>query len=123
MRGQTTVTGLSMAQWDRLQVRARTSYDIQPGTATLCAVFELDDPSTAAIEERHVEMPIQEFATLMTELAALDRVAQLAEAALTPDALPDHLEKARNDADPARATEHEEGSTGPSYGTGPGEGR
>lgn len=79
MRTQTTVTGLSPAQWDRFHVRARPSYTIEPGHATVCAVFVADESG----EERHVEMPVQEFATVLVELAAVERVANLAPARLS----------------------------------------
>jgi hypothetical protein len=95
---------LSKAQWDRLQIRLQTSYDLQPGMATVCAVFE----QGVQQDERHVEMPIQMFATLMVELANLNR----ATAVLTPDALPDHLEEARNAADPARTKARHPSRTG-----------
>ncbi len=94
MRTRTYVSDLSDAQWDRLQLRAKTEYEITSGTARVCVTFEkagVDDEL-----ERHVEMPANEFALLLSELHL---VAQ-AEAVLMPDALPDHLDGLRAAADP-----------------------
>lgn len=66
MRARVKIMDLSLAQWDRAEERLRTSYEIEPGEATVCAVFEFGHPQGP---ERHVEMPVQEFATLMVELA------------------------------------------------------
>jgi len=98
MRARVKIADLSTGQWDRLQVRLRTSYDIPAGAATVCAVFEL-----SPMVERHAELPVQEFATLMTELAMISEMAQVATAALSPDELPDELVRIREAADPARA--------------------
>lgn len=109
MRARVKITDLNLAQWDRVHERVRTSYEIEPGAATVCAVFEL-----APMTERHVEMPVQEFATLMVELSNIHNTGLVAEAALTPDALPDELERIRDAADPARA----EYRTGQGHGAG-----
>jgi hypothetical protein len=102
MRTRTKITDLSRAQWDRLQLRVQTSYDIPPGIARVCAVFEL-----APMTERHVEMPIQAFGTLMAELAQIGQ-AETELAAVSLSGLPAHLEEARNAADPVRAAERKD---------------
>lgn len=86
MRTQIKVADLSNEQFERLDHRLFTSYDIPAAAARVCVVFELA-PGT----ERHVEMPVQEFATLMTELAMVGAVPATAEAMLSPDALPDEI--------------------------------
>lgn len=63
MRTRIKVTGMSTDQWDRLQLRAKTEYEFTPGIARVCVVFELA-PQT----ERHVEMPVHDFALLLSEL-------------------------------------------------------
>lgn len=100
MRTRTKITDLSPAQWDRLQARLQTSYDIPPGIARVCAVFELAPQG----EERHVEMPVQAFATLMAELAQIGH-SETALATISLAGLPEHLEAERNAADPVRAAE------------------
>lgn len=70
MRAQVTITDLTLAQWDRVQDRLMTSYEIEPGTPTVCAVFEL----TPDMAERHAEMPVFEFAMLMAELVQVNEV-------------------------------------------------
>ncbi len=99
MRTRTKITDLSRAQWDRLQLRLQTGYEIPAGIARVCAVFEL-----STMVERHVEMPIQAFATLMAELAQIGQ-AETELATVSLSGLPSHLEEARNQADPARAAE------------------
>lgn len=69
MRARVRVTDLSAAQWDRLQVRVQAQYDIPEGAARLCAEFEYGSPQGPV---RHVEMPVYELATVLTELAAMD---------------------------------------------------
>lgn len=79
------VKDLTPRQWDFLQENLLTSYDIAPGVVRVCAEFELTE-----MVSRHVEMPIRAFAGLMTRLERHDREqAELVQAALTPDALPD----------------------------------
>jgi hypothetical protein len=68
MRARVRITDLSAPQWARLQDRLMTSYHITAGAARVCAEFESGHPQD---EVRHVEMPVQEFATVMTELAAM----------------------------------------------------
>lgn len=80
MRINIEVTDLSRGQWSNLQGVLMTSYDMTGVTLRACVRFERD------ALERHVEMPMREF---MTVLACLARVQRRAEAALTPDALPD----------------------------------
>ena len=99
MRTRTKITDLSAAQWERLQVRLQAAYDIPPGIARVCAVFELA-PQT----ERHVEMPAQAFATLLAELAQIGH-AETNLAAVSLSGLPAYLEGQRNAADPVRAAE------------------
>jgi hypothetical protein len=99
MRTRVKITDLSSAQWERLELRLRTSYDIPPGIARMCAVFEL-----APMTERHVEMPVQAFATLMAELAQVGH-AETSLAAVSLSGLPALLEDQRNAADPVRAAE------------------
>jgi len=101
MRARVTITHLSPGQWRRLQVRLKTDYIIPAGTPTVCAVFELSEQNIQG-EERHAEMPVFEFSMLVAELAQVGASELVAEATLTPDALPDHLEDQRNAADPAR---------------------
>lgn len=105
MRTRAKIADLSLAQWDRVQTRLLTSYDIVPGTPTVCAVFEL----TPDFHERHAEMPVFEFAALLAELGQITErhtgevgPEEVAQAALTPDALPDRLNEIRNAADPSR---------------------
>ena len=97
MRTRIKVTDLSLTQWDWLQDHLPESREFGPDAVRMCVEFEL----TAELSPRHVEMPPREFVALMTTLARLET----AQAALTPDALPDHLEAQRNAADPQRAAE------------------
>jgi hypothetical protein len=85
MRARVRITDLSAAQWARLQDRLMTSYHITAGAARVCAEFESGHPQD---EVRHVEMPVQEFATVMTELNHLGYAAELrAEGEQLPPAL------------------------------------
>lgn len=86
MRTQIKVADLSNEQFERLDHRLFTSYEMPAAAARVCVVFELA-PGT----ERHVEMPVHEFAVLMTELAMIGAVPATVEAMLSPDALPEQL--------------------------------
>lgn len=68
MRARVRVTDLRPAQWARLQSRIQAVYEIAPGAPSVCAEFESGHPQG---EVRHVQMPVQEFATVLTELAAI----------------------------------------------------
>jgi hypothetical protein len=114
MRIQMTMTALDEDRWAYLQANVRAKYEIPEGVGRVCLAFSYGE------EERHVEMPLALLPGLLAGLGTLDNHRR-AMAALTPDALPDFLESRRNAADPQRA--EEAGSTGPSYGAGPGEGR
>lgn len=84
LRTQITVSDLTEDQFERIDQRLLTSYEIPAAGPRLCVVFEL----VAGIE-RHAEMPAQEFALLMTELAMVGAMPATAEALLTPDVLDD----------------------------------
>jgi hypothetical protein len=105
MHTRVKVTDLNLRQWDHLTtevpVNGRTFLDEVP---RLCVEFEL----TPDFSSLHIEMDVMEFAALMTRLQTIRNevaVADVAQAALTPDALPDRLEEIRNAADPTRAAE------------------
>ena len=83
MRARVRITDLSAAQWARLQDRMMTSYHITAGAARVCAEFESGHPQD---EVRHVEMPVQEFATVMTELAAMASIMDVV--TLSPQVTP-----------------------------------
>lgn len=97
MRTRIKVGDLTIRQWDWLQDNLPDSQEFPPNAVRVCVVFEL----TAELSPRHVEMTARRFVALMTTLARLET----AQAVLTPDALPDHLEDQRNAADPQRAAE------------------
>jgi hypothetical protein len=97
MRTRIRVTDLTLNQWDWLQDNLPASQEFGPDDVRMCVEFEL----TAELSPRHVEMPPRMFVALMTTLARLET----AQAVLTPDALPDELERIRNAADPTRAAE------------------
>jgi hypothetical protein len=111
MRVRIKVADLSFNQWEWLQKNIPERQEFRPEDVRVCVELEL----TGQVDPIHREMTVLRFMGLMNRLARVER----AQAALTPDALPDYLEAERNAADPAR----EPGSTGPSYGAGPGEGR
>lgn len=103
MRTRIKVTDLNLRQWDYLTTEVPvTGRTFLPGLPTACVVFEL----TPDFSELHIEMDLAEFTSLMTHLGSIrNEVVVTAQAALTPDALPDHLEDIRNAADPQRAAE------------------
>lgn len=84
MRTRIKVTDLTLRQWDHLQDNLQASYDIPENGVRVCVEFELH----CEMDSRHVEMPVRAFMALMTRLA---RIQRHAEAALTPDVLPDDL--------------------------------
>lgn len=103
MRTRIKVTDLNLRQWDYLTtevpVNGRTFLE---GLPRACVVFEL----TPDMAELHIEMELVEFSTIMIRLNSIrNEVVTTAQAALTPDELPDALEDIRNQADPSRAAE------------------
>lgn len=105
MRARVKVADLNLRQWDHITTEVPVDgREFLDGLPRVCVVFEL----TPEISEVHIEMDVAEFATLMTKLEGIRNepaVAEVAQAALTPDALPDVLEDIRNEADPSRAAE------------------
>lgn len=110
MRIQSTMTDLTEVQWAFVNATVLTSYPIDDLETRVCLTIEHGE------QERHVEMPMGSYISLLTGVRLIPlsqtlsrfrenvraSMAKVAEAALTPDALPDHLEKARSAADPAR---------------------
>lgn len=90
MRLATTLTGLTEEEWALTQAILRPSYEINPEAVRVCLTV-IHGP-----EERHVELPLGTFVEVMAALG-LERVFEkiyrlrTAQAALTPDALPDDL--------------------------------
>lgn len=70
MRTRVKIEGLSAAQWDRLQDRVQAEYRIPEGAPRVCAIFQ----SGTDDRERHIEMPVQDLATVLTELTGMDAV-------------------------------------------------
>lgn len=105
MHTRVKVRDLNLRQWDHLTTEVPVNgREFLDGLPRLCVEFEL----TPDFHQLHIEMDVAEFATLMTKLEGIRNepaVAEVAQAALTPDALPDHLEAVRNAADPTRAAE------------------
>lgn len=101
MRTRIKVTDLTLRQWDHLQDVLPAEHDIPEGAVRMCVEFEIDLPGQ--IRGRHVEMPVRTFVRMMTQLQRIERyepdALMVATAALTPDALPDHLEAVRNAAE------------------------
>jgi hypothetical protein len=106
MRVQTTITDLSEDQWAFAQEVLRTQYEIPAGSSRACLTLE------HAGEERHVELPLAALIGFQSALGlhASLRAFRTAMAALTPDALSEHLEEQRNAADPQRAAERAAGA-------------
>lgn len=102
MRIQSTITEVTPEQWAYFQRTLKTSYTIGENDPRVCLTVQHEG------EERHVEMPLGIYAGTLTGMGlseAMDRFRvqiSTAFAALTPDTLPDHLNKARDAADPAR---------------------
>lgn len=98
MRLTTTIDRLTAEQWTIAHQILRTEYEIPMDASRVCLVLEHRG------EERHAELPLGAYAELLRSLAADSVLSPLrtAMAALTPDALPDHLEKVRQAADPER---------------------
>jgi len=105
MRLQTTITELSTEQWELAQKVLKTGYEIPADASRVCLTLEHNG------EERHAEMPLGAYIGLLGAfgLTSLATGLQTAMAALTPDALPDHLDDLRNAADPQRAAERRDG--------------
>lgn len=105
MHTRVKVKDLNLRQWDHLTTEVPVNgREFLDGLPRLCVEFEL----TPDFHSLHIEMDVAEFATIMTRIESIRNepdVSEIAQAALTPDALPDHLEKVRNDADPTRAAE------------------
>lgn len=95
MRTAITVTGLTRETWALTQEIVQAEYEIPDTAIRVCVTFVHED------EERHVEMPLIQFGAVLRRLVQRDQ-GIVAEAVLTPDALPDHLKTVRNQADPAR---------------------
>jgi hypothetical protein len=91
MHVKSKIKDLSLVQWDYVQQNLMTSYEMGPLEVRVDAEFEL----TADFHTRRVEMPVATFAGLLTVLRGIDlaqaevSMAQVVEAVLTPDALPD----------------------------------
>lgn len=105
MRTRVKVADLNLRQWDHLTTEVPVNgREFLDGLPRLCVEFEL----TPDLHQLHIEMDVAEFATLMIRLEGIRNepaVAEVAQAALTPDALPDHLDRLRDEADPSRAAE------------------
>lgn len=90
MRLTTTLTELTEGEWGVAQSILRPSYEISPDAIRVCLTV-IHGP-----EERHVELPLGTFVEVTAALG-LERVFEkihrlrTAQAALTPDALPDDL--------------------------------
>lgn len=90
MRLATTLTDLTPEEWALAQSILRPSYEINPEAVRVCLTV-VHGP-----EERHVELPLGTFVEVITALG-LERMfrkfhqLRTAQAALTPDALPDDI--------------------------------
>lgn len=106
MRIKVEVSCLDQTQWKCLDHWAFTSYFNPARDPIVHATFRLTD-----LHERHIEIPVSQFADLVI---ALDRVVgkspgeatiqEVAEAALTPDALPDYVRGDGSRANMVRGT-------------------
>ena len=88
MRLATTLTGLTSEEWALAQSILRPAYEINPDATRVCLTV-VHGP-----EERHVELPLGAFVEVITAMGLermLHRFHQFrtAQAALTPDALPE----------------------------------
>lgn len=94
-----TITDLDEELWTYLQRNVRTEYEIPEGAVRVCLTFSREG------EERHAEMPMAAIVGLLMGLGmvsasqAFRALTLTVQAALTPDALPDHLEDQRDAAD------------------------
>lgn len=88
MRTQIKVGDLNLRQWEHITTQVPVDGRvILEGVPRVCVVFELSPD----ISELHVEMDVVEFAALVVKLNTIRNepsVAEVATAALTPDALP-----------------------------------
>lgn len=91
MRARIKVTDLNLKQWDYLTTKVPVSgREFLPGLPRVCAVFEL----APEISELHIEMDAAELAGLLVVLEGIRNEPDpvlVAQAALTPDALPDEV--------------------------------
>lgn len=89
MRTRIKVTDLNLRQWDYLTTNVPVDgRDFLPGLPRVCAVFEV----APEISELHIEMDLVELTGLLVVLEGIRNdpdPALVAQAALTPDALPD----------------------------------
>ncbi|HEU4751970.1 MAG TPA: hypothetical protein VFU47_02600, partial [Armatimonadota bacterium] len=85
MRLNSTLSGLTDEDWALIQELLRPSYEIEARAVRVCLTV------VHGAEERHVEIPLGTFTEVMVALTLTRnmRNALRAEAALTPDALPD----------------------------------
>jgi hypothetical protein len=91
MRTRIKVADLNLRQWDYLTTNVPVDgRDFLPGLPRVCAVFEV----APEISELHIEMDAVELAGLLVVLEGIRNdpdPALVAQAALTPDALPDRI--------------------------------
>jgi hypothetical protein len=90
MRARIKVADLNLRQWDYLTTNVPVDgREFLPGLPRVCAVFEV----APEISELHIEMDAAELAGLLVVLEGIknepDVTELVAQAALTPDALPD----------------------------------
>lgn len=89
MRTRIKVTDLNLRQWDHITTQVPVDGRvILEGVPRVCVEFEL----TADFHTLHVELDVVEFAALTVKLETIKNevpVADIAKAALTPDALAD----------------------------------
>ncbi len=97
MRTRIKVADLTLNQWDWLQDNLPDSVEFGADDVRMCVEFEL----TSEMSPRHLELPPRAFVALISNLARLET----AQAVLTPDALPEELDRLRDQADPTRAAE------------------
>ena len=105
MRTQIKVTDLNLRQWEYVATKVPVNgREFLGGLPRVCVVFEL----TEDISEIHIEMDLIELTGLLVVLEGVRNepaTSQVAAAVLTPDALPEHLNQMRDEADPARVPE------------------
>lgn len=89
MRTRIKVTDLNLRQWDHITTQVPVNgREFLEGVPRLCVEFEM----APELSPLHVEMDVMEFAGLMVRLDSIRNEpdpALVAQAALTPDALPD----------------------------------
>lgn len=82
MRITVKVSDVTPAQWDWLLTNVRQEWTFLPEDVRVCVTFE----EPGGLGHAHREIEAREWVQIVSQLAALSRKA---EAALTPDALPD----------------------------------